>query len=34
MEQPEMCKFLVENGADIDELAAEHMMPEFQRYVS
>lgn len=32
--QPEMCKFLVENGADIDELAAMYEFPEFQKYVS
>ncbi|KAH7068946.1 hypothetical protein BKA63DRAFT_98278 [Paraphoma chrysanthemicola] len=30
MNQPEMCRFLVENGADIDELAPHHRWTEFQ----
>ncbi|KAH7088968.1 hypothetical protein FB567DRAFT_591081 [Paraphoma chrysanthemicola] len=29
MYQPEMCRFLVENGADIDELAVFHYMPKY-----
>jgi hypothetical protein len=34
MEQPDMCKFLVENGADIDEVATSWGDPAFQWYVT
>jgi hypothetical protein len=30
--QPVMCKFLVENGADIDEIAADISLPAFTMY--
>ncbi|KAF2012943.1 hypothetical protein BU24DRAFT_465291 [Aaosphaeria arxii CBS 175.79] len=30
MYQPEMCKFLLENGADFDERAADCIVPEFE----